>query len=258
MDAIITAGGIPLPGEPLYEYTQGKPKAMVEIAGKPMIQWVLDAISSSPKIDHIVVIGLPELGGVTCTKPTSFIANQNDMLKNIKAGIQALQKYNPISDYALIAASDVPGVTPKMIDWLVDQVENSDADICYQVITKNVMEKRFPNSRRTYTHLKDVDVCGGDINAVRVNATIQLTNTWEKLVESRKNPVRQASILGFDVLAGLLFRTDTLEIIVQKICKRLGVVGKAILCPYAEVGMDVDKPHQLEIMRSDMTGRQSN
>jgi GTP:adenosylcobinamide-phosphate guanylyltransferase len=257
MDAIITAGGIPLPGEPLYEYTRGKPKAMLEIAGKPMIQWVLDAIGRSSKIEHIVVIGLPELGGVTCIKPTSFIANQADMLSNIKAGMVELQKINPAVDYALIAASDVPGVTSDMIDWVTDQVEQSDADICYHVITRQVMENRYPNSKRTYTHLKDVDVCGGDINAIRVNSAIQVSSIWERLIANRKNPVQQASILGLNILFGLLFRTDNLDTIVKKISKRLGIIGKAIVCPYAEVGMDVDKPHQLEIMRSDMAGRQT-
>ena len=36
------------------------------------------------------------------------------------------------------------------------------------------------------------------------------------------------------------------------ISKRLKVAGRAVVCPYAEVGMDVDKPHQLEIMRADL------
>jgi hypothetical protein len=31
--------------------------------------------------------------------------------------------------------------------------------------------------------------------------------------------------------------------------------GKVLVCPYAEVGMDVDKPHQLEIMRLDLAKR---
>jgi NDP-sugar pyrophosphorylase family protein len=44
MDAIVIAGGIPEPGDPLYEYTQGQPKALLDIAGKPMVQWVLDAL----------------------------------------------------------------------------------------------------------------------------------------------------------------------------------------------------------------------
>jgi hypothetical protein len=35
----------------------------------------------------------------------------------------------------------------------------------------------------------------------------------------------------------------------------MGFRGRAILCPYAEMGMDVDKPFQLEIMREDLAGR---
>lgn len=253
MDAIITAGGIPLPGEPLFEYTQGKPKALVEVAGKPMIQWVLDAISRATRIEHIVVIGLPELGGVTCTKPTAFIANQKDMIANIKAGIKAIQKLNPNAEYTLISASDVPAITPQMVDWMVEKVENSDSDIIYNVISKNVMESRYPNSKRTYTHVKDMDLCGGDLNAVRIAATNQLSTIVEKLVASRKNPVKQASMLGFDVLFGLLSRTATIDEMAKKISKKLGIKGKALVCPYAELGMDVDKPHQLEIMRADLT-----
>ena len=33
MDAIVTAGGIPHPDEPLYPYTQGGSKATLDIAG---------------------------------------------------------------------------------------------------------------------------------------------------------------------------------------------------------------------------------
>jgi hypothetical protein len=34
--------------------------------------------------------------------------------------------------------------------------------------------------------------------------------------------------------------------------KRLNITGKAIVCPYAEIGMDVDKLFQLELMREDL------
>ncbi len=48
MDAIVIAGGVPTPVEPLYPYTQGKPKALLDLCGKPMIQWVLDALEGKP------------------------------------------------------------------------------------------------------------------------------------------------------------------------------------------------------------------
>jgi hypothetical protein len=37
------------------------------------------------------------------------------------------------------------------------------------------------------------------------------------------------------------------------VSKRLGLRGRAVVCPYAEIGMDVDKPFQLEIMRADLS-----
>ena len=58
MDAILTAGGIPQPEDPLYTYTNGDSKALLDMAGKPMIQWVLDALSDAKHVDNVIVIGL--------------------------------------------------------------------------------------------------------------------------------------------------------------------------------------------------------
>ncbi len=39
--------------------TLGASKAMLDVVGKPMIQWVLDALEGAQTIDGIVIIGLP-------------------------------------------------------------------------------------------------------------------------------------------------------------------------------------------------------
>ena len=38
-------------------------------------------------------------------------------------------------------------------------------------------------------------------------------------------------------------------------CHVLGIRGKAIISPYAELGMDVDKPHQLALVRRILASR---
>jgi hypothetical protein len=40
----------------------------------------------------------------------------------------------------------------------------------------------------------------------------------------------------------------------SSISKHLGIAGRVIVCPYAELGMDVDKPFQLELVTSDLAG----
>jgi hypothetical protein len=114
------------------------------------------------------------------------------------------------------------------------------------------MEKRYPKSKRTYTHLKDCAICGGDMNAVRVDMVENSSKLWVDLIASRKNPLKQASILGFDLLLKLLFRSATLEDAAKIISRRLGIKGKLLQSAYPEIGMDVDKPHQLVIMREDL------
>jgi molybdopterin-guanine dinucleotide biosynthesis protein A len=258
MDAIVTAGGIPQPGEPLYEFTQGLPKAMLDICGKPMIQWVLDALTGSSQVDQIIVIGLTPDAGITCPKVVDYLPNQGGMLQNVRLGMKRSQEINPKSHHLLFASSDVPAITPEIVDWLANTSMQTDLDAYYTVITRQVMEAHYPNSRRSYTRLKDIEVCGGDIHVVRSQIGSENDAMWEKLVAARKNVFKQASLIGYDTLFLLLFHAITLEKAIKVVTKRLHITGLPLICPYAEAGMDVDKPFQLEIIRSELAQRMAS
>ncbi|MBN1145776.1 MAG: nucleotidyltransferase family protein [Anaerolineales bacterium] len=255
MDAIVTAGGIPQPEEPLYPYTQGGPKALLDICGKPMIQWVLDALGGAKTIDHVVVIGLTADSGVTCAKPTVFIPTQGGMLDNIRSGVRKALELSPQFHHVIAVSSDIPAITPEIVDWAVEAAMQTDEDLYYNLITRQVMEARYPSSKRSYVRLKDVEVCGGDMNVLRTMTVTGNDELWERIVAARKNALKQAALVGYDTLILLLLRMLTLEGAVKRVVKRMNVTGRAILSPYAEVGMDVDKPHQLEIMRQDLARR---
>jgi GTP:adenosylcobinamide-phosphate guanylyltransferase len=253
MDAIVTAGGIPLPEDPLFPYTEGHSKAMLDVAGKPMIQWVLNALSDAKKVENVFIIGMNEKSGVSCSKPVHYLPNEGRMLANIVAGVHKSLELDPKTEYVLIVSSDIPALTGEMVDWLVDEVAKDPGDIHYGVIPRQVMEKRFPDSRRTWTHLKDMDVCGADINVTHVRMATEHLETWEELIGKRKSPLKQAATIGLGTLFWLIMRQLTLEDLVRRVSNQIDIRGKAVIWPWAEAGMDVDKPHQLEIMRADLT-----
>jgi len=257
MDAVVTAGGIPRPDELLYPYTQGMPKALLDIGGKPMIQWVLDALGAAKKVDNVVLIGLTEDSGVSCNKPITFIPNRITMIENILGGIHKVMEVNPSATRVLMVSSDIPGITAEMVDWEIETTLRPEADICYTVATRRVIEARYPTSRRTFVRLKDMEVCGGDMNVVRASVASTNMDIWKKLIEARKNPLKQAAILGLDTLLLVLLRTVTLDQAVSRVATRLHLTGRAIVTPYAEMAMDVDKPHQLEMMRAELVKRVS-
>ncbi|GAB4468263.1 MAG: NTP transferase domain-containing protein [Anaerolineales bacterium] len=256
MDALVLAGGIPQPDDPLYTYSNGDSKALIDVAGKPMVQWVLDALGDARHVDNVIVIGLSPKSGVTCKKPLHFVSNQGRMLANIVAGVNKALELNKKTKYVLVASSDIPALKPEMVDWLVDTAMQTKDDLYYGVCTREVMEARFPGSNRTYTRLKDVELCGADINITHVRMATEHLDLWESLIGTRKSPLRQAAQIGWGTLFRVFTRSITLDELVDVVCKRIGIKGRAIVWEHAEACMDVDKPHQLEILREDLAKQQ--
>lgn len=256
MNVIVTAGGETDVKQPLYQVTQGGLKAMIEICGKPMVQWVLDALGETDQIERVVVVGLPPETDLTCTHPLILLPDHGDMLKNIMAGAKEVTRLDPHASHVLLASGDLPGLNGEMIDWFLEQVKDQEYDIYYTIIARETMESQFPASKRTYIHLKDLQVCGGDLHCFRLSAASEESSIWKRLIESRKNPLRQASIVGYDTLLFLMLRQLSLQDAVKAVARRLDITGCAVASPFAELGMDVDKPFQLDIIREYLTRRQ--
>jgi NDP-sugar pyrophosphorylase family protein len=254
MDALILAGGTPAEDDPLYAYTQGIPKALLDIAGKPMAQWVVDAISEAASIDRIFMVGLGEDLGISSSKEIFFIPDKGGLLANVKAGFRFAQQISPDNEHLLVASSDVPAIRSHMIDWRVEAAMKDGVDLDYSVVERSLMESRFPGSNRSYLKLKDREVCGGDVNVARI-AAIENEALWEKLISARKNVLRQASMIGFDTLFLLLTRRLALEDAVRIASSRLGLQGRVQISPFAEMAMDIDKPHQLEIIHEEFRNK---
>jgi hypothetical protein len=103
--------------------------------------------------------------------------------------------------------------------------------------------------------LKDAEVCGGDMNVINARMVTANEEIWDRILEARKNVFKQASLIGFSTLLLLLVRQLNLESGIKRVSDRLEITGKVLFSPYAEIGMDIDKPHQLEILRKDLAQR---
>ncbi|MDZ4158738.1 MAG: nucleotidyltransferase family protein, partial [Anaerolineaceae bacterium] len=166
MDAVLIAGGKSEPSDPLYPYTGDGYKSLLMLGGKPMVQWVLDALNGSKRVERVVVVGLPQDTRLNCTHELSMLEGCGDLIHNIRAGAEYLIQHNPDQKHCLLISADIPALTTGMVDWLIDRVQESDHDLYYNVIERRDMETRFPQSRRTYVHMKDGEFCGGDAGAI--------------------------------------------------------------------------------------------
>lgn len=253
LDAVLLAGGQMSLVDPLFAEAPEGYRSLIDVRGKPMAQWVLDALSDSANINTIYVMGLPPTCGLTSDKPLIFIEESGGLFENIRVGVLRAAEDHPEQHKTVIASGDLPAVNGVMVDWLIQKViEQPNILLYYNVVSRDTMEKRFPESNRSYVHFKDLSVCGGDLNVVDKDLFTTERPLWKQLSEARKSPLRQAALLGWDSLFLVAFRLVTLQGAVKRVCKKLSVTGLALVNPYAEMAMDADKPHQLAILRKDL------
>ena len=252
MNAYIAAGAIPKEDDPLYSYTKGKPKAMLPLAGQPMIQWVLDALNGSKEIERVAIVGLESGQNFHSDKPLTYIANQGELLLNALAGLAWVHEVEPDAQYALFCSADLPTVSAEMVDWRIGvTMERLPFDLDYAVVTQEAMEDRFPQSNRSFVAFRDAKVCGADMNLLKVDLAVR-SDFWRRMIKARKSAWRQASLFGFDLLLLLLMRRLTLRQAEQRASERLGLTGHLQVAPFPELAMDVDRPHQLELIQQHM------
>jgi len=255
MDAILLAGGAANPEDPLYSLSRGLPKALLPIAGKPMAQWVIDAFAASESIDRLVIVGSGPDCGLHFPDSVIFVPDSGSLLGNARAGLMASASGGASSELAIIVAADIPAVRSPMVDWLSKKSSEIEADLYYCAVERATMEARYPGSGRSYVRFKDKTICGGDALVVRAKAFAKNEEMWRRLTEGRKNAFSMAATIGLDVLILLALRRLTIADAARRASARLGIRGTVIDCPYAELGMDVDKPFQFEIVEQDLAHR---
>jgi GTP:adenosylcobinamide-phosphate guanylyltransferase len=259
MDAILLAGGGANPDDPLYALSGGKPKALLPIAGKPMAQWVLDALAGASLVGGVLIIGLDAGCGLDYPGQVRFAPDAGSLLGNVRLGLEMSAAAETGSDRAgsgkvLLVSADIPAIQPAMVDWVVRSALEAPADLCYCAIDRAVMEARYPGSGRSYIRFRDREVCGGDLTVVDTGILAGGNQIWQRLVDGRKSALRMAMAVGIDVLLLLLFRRLGIDDLVQVAQARLGISGRVLNSPYAELGMDVDKPYQFELVERGLPG----
>jgi molybdopterin-guanine dinucleotide biosynthesis protein A len=254
VDTVILAGGEPDKADPLLEYGQVQKKALIKIAGKEMVRYVVEAIAGSSRVGRIFIVGLSPEDGVEFAAPVEYVEAIGSMLDNIVAGIERVIEVDPDVERVIISTADIPLLTTEMVDYLIDTCLETDHDVYYTIVEKSTMEARFPGSRRSFVPLRGGSFAGGDINMAKVSAIQANLPLARQALEFRKNIWQQVRLIGFGTLIKFAFRRLTVADAERVASRALGCRGRAIITSYPEMGMDVDKPHQLDMARAILEG----
>ncbi len=253
MDCVIAAGGHPQPGDPLYTYTQGKSKAQLDMHGRAMLERVIDALQGSAFVDEIVVVGLGDDKGMTFQRPVHHLPDQGGLISNGIAGLDWVMARKPGQQpHVLFCSADIPTLTSAIVDDFITRCQPLDHIMYYNFVTQETMEARFPHSNRTFVKLKGARVAGGDVIILRADLAYSKRELFEALAQGRKHAWQLARVVGFGFLFKFLIRRVGYKEIEEVATRILGGPAKIVVNPHAEIAMDADKPHQVDLLRADL------
>lgn len=259
LDAVIPAGGDPTRDAELLAYAGGAPrKALIRLGDKTLLEWVVSALQGSGCVRRIVVVGLPIEYQTDLGPQVVFAPDAGSMLQNGEAGLAYLRATGELSERIVAATADTPLITPEIVRDLVDQHLQYDVDFCYSIVRQETMERAFPGSGRTFVPIGDDRFAGGDIGVVKPQVLDGDRTKLDEIVGERKTVWKQVRAVGLDTMFLFLIRRLTIAKLEKRVERVLGFSARAVICPHAEVAMDVDKPHHLDVVRAAWQRRQQN
>jgi molybdopterin-guanine dinucleotide biosynthesis protein A len=234
VDAVVLAGGDGAVIDPTCRF-----KGLLLIAGKPMVEWVVDALRSAETVGEIaVVVPSAEDLGSWVDKPDKLVVSDRDFMDNVLAGIGSFRRDRSV----LVATGDLPTLTGEDIDRFVAASVETGADFTYPLIPREAIEAAYPGSERTFFKLATGSFTGGNIGLLDPAVAMQNREMGQRLFDLRKSAVSMVRIIGvrfaIKFLLGRLRPSD----VEAKMQQLIGGTGAAIVTDRAAIGMDVDKP----------------
>lgn len=242
VDALVLAGS--RNDGPLKQCSSVPYEAMITIGRKTMVEYVIDALRNSKRVDRIVVVGPSDVPGFCSREDVTVIKAQGKLMENVSRGVQCL----PGAKRVLLATCDIPLITTQAIEDFLDRCGNRSAQFYYPVIPREVVEKSFFDTRRTYVTFKEGDFTGGNLFLIDPGAVNRCMEIGQQLVDARKSPFRISKLMGVPFLLRFMLRMVSLKEAEEKASDLLGIEGVVVVTAFPEVGVDVDKPCDLELV----------
>lgn len=241
VDAVVLAGAENT-GK-LREISDCTNEALIPVDGRPMVQYVIDALNAAAHVGKIVVVGPDEVRAVLEDSGAVVVPSTGLITENVKRGLEELDSER----LALLVTSDIPLVTPEAIDDFIDRCSELSGDLFYPIVSKEVNDNLYPGTSRTYFRLREGTFTGGNLFLARPRVVFECQPMLERVFAMRKKPWQLSQLLGFTFILKFLLRRLAIREIEERVRDIFSIHGVAVITPYPEIGIDVDKPSDLEL-----------
>jgi GTP:adenosylcobinamide-phosphate guanylyltransferase len=253
--AIVLAGR--RPGENGFAASHGvAAKALIRAGGEPMLGRVARALLDSPSIGRIVILAQEADSLLTgelewmAQEPRIATARSGD---GISASVGRLAGTEAAPYPVLVTTADHALLRPEMVEAFIAGTEGVDA--AFAMVERRTVEQAHPDTRRTWLKAANGQFSGANLFALLTPASMRGTDFWARAEKDRKRTLKLLTFLGLGTFLRAVTRTISLEAAAERAGRKAGFRLKAVLLPFAEAAIDVDKQADLELAEKILAAR---
>ncbi|MEA3064319.1 MAG: hypothetical protein QOJ27_758, partial [Sphingomonadales bacterium] len=221
-------------------------KALIPAGGEPMLGRVARTLLTSESIGRILVLAQDARALLTGT--LGWMANEPRIAtaeagEGISTSVARLAGTGPAPYPVLVTTADHPLLRPEMIEAFIAGAIGADS--AFAMVERRIVELAHPGTRRTWLKAADGHYSGANLFALMTPASRRGLQFWTRAERDRKRPLKLLSYLGPGIFLRAITRTISLQPAAEWAGRMIGIRLKAVLLPFAEAAIDVDKPADL-------------
>lgn len=233
--------------DPVAAYAGVSHKGLIELGGQTLLRRVLQALDAAgagricvSTNDEAVIA---ELARIRLHAAVERIAAADGPSLSVA---QAAEK---LGAPLLVTTVDHALLEPAWVRRFLKDVP-AEADIAVLLSPEAAVQAAAPRTQRTYLAFRDGRYCGCNLFLLKTPKALAAVALWRRVEAHRKKPWRIALMLGPAMLLGYGLKLLTLDGAIGRLGRRAGVVAAAVRTPFGLAAVDVDKPADLDLVRS--------
>ena len=232
--AVVLAGS--RPGQDSFAESFGTDlKALIPLAGEPMVRRPVRALLESAQIRKVLVLAQAPERIAEMLPDTEVRRSGGTIAETMLALVD-----DPATEWPLlVTTADHALLDAATVDEFARNAASSE--IAVGVVEQKNLLRRLPQTKRTWLRFRGGAYTGANLfilNSPKVRPAIEL---WRSVEQDRKKGWRLIAIFGPAMLVGTALRLLTIEDVLERAGRKLGLTIKAVRLSNPLAGVDVDK-----------------
>jgi len=254
---IVLAGSRPR-GDVAARFADVRYKALMPVAGVPMLRRVVDALRASGRARRITILMQePHVLAADITWE-KLLADPDIEVAASRDGIcdSLIAATGDGADWpVMVTTADSALLTGPVAADFADKAAQGDGDMAIAFISEGDLRAAFPDSRRTIWRFRDGGWKSFNLFALKSPRCHKLLAFWQRAEKDRKRVLHAAARAGPAVWLLMLLRLITLAEACARVGRRFGADVDVVVMRDAAACIDVDSREDLELVEQVLRAR---